>query len=225
MNALVQFKSKIYGTGLPTQAERAQANKRIQSMYQAKRMGIFKDYIRRVYGEKMVKNLHFKGDKLSKSSVSKSEQTTSRQTSNVDGSNTGASNEISADTFLQLLVMQMQYQDPLEPIQNTDMLAQLAQFSNLEQAVGINSKMDYLLVGMGNLTSSLQALYVSCAHQLIGKYVEGSSIDGESIKGRVESVVMENGNVMVLVGGIKVPLANIQMVSDVTNNFDNGERK
>lgn len=223
MNALVQFKSKVYGTGLPTQSQRAEANKKIQSVYQAKKMGIFKEYIRRVYGEKYLKSL--KGSNGGQTSVGKLEQTTSNQTTNVGNASRVPSNEISADTFLQLLVMQMQYQDPLEPIQNTDMLAQLAQFSNLEQSIRINSKMDYLLLGMGTLTSNLQTLYISSAHQLIGKYVEGSSIDGTPVKGIVESIVVEDGSVMVVVEGTKIPLANLQMVSDVSNSVDMSVKK
>lgn len=48
------------------------------------------------------------------------------------------------NAFLQLLVAQMKNQDPLQPMDNTDFVAQLAQFSNLEQVMGINSRLDTL---------------------------------------------------------------------------------
>ena len=215
MNALVQFKSKVYGTGLPTPAQRVEATKEIQSLYQAKRRGIFKEFVRRVYGEKAVKSFEAKSAR-----VNKSGETSSQQPIITGSTSRTPSNEISADTFLQLLVMQMQYQDPLEPIQNTDMLAQLAQFSNLEQSIRMNSKMDYLIMGMGSLASSLQTYTISSAHQLIGKYVEGSTAEGNPVKGKVESVIVENGNIMVVVNGAKVPLTNLQLVSEA-NNYSN----
>ena len=44
--------------------------------------------------------------------------------------------------FLQLLVSQMQNQDPTEPMDGTQMAAQLAQFSSVEQLINVNTKLD-----------------------------------------------------------------------------------
>lgn len=46
------------------------------------------------------------------------------------------------DEFLNLLVTQLRYQDPLEPMKDTEFVAQLAQFSSLEQLSNINSSLD-----------------------------------------------------------------------------------
>ncbi|MBQ1940469.1 MAG: flagellar biosynthesis protein FlgD, partial [Selenomonadaceae bacterium] len=46
---------------------------------------------------------------------------------------------ISKDTFLQLMVKQMQFQDPLDPMDNSEYLSQLAQFSALEQMTNVAS--------------------------------------------------------------------------------------
>jgi flagellar basal-body rod modification protein FlgD len=46
--------------------------------------------------------------------------------------------------FLKLLVEQMKNQDPLKPMDNTEFVSQLAQFSNLEQVMGINTRLDQL---------------------------------------------------------------------------------
>ena len=54
---------------------------------------------------------------------------------NPDGSQrlTGSLQELDRDDFLQLLITKLQYQDPLSPMEDSDFVAQLAQFSNLEQ--------------------------------------------------------------------------------------------
>ena len=61
-------------------------------------------------------------------------------------------NELGKDAFLQLLVTQMKYQDPLNPSSNTEYIAQLATFSQLEQ-----------MQNLGAMTSNSQAL------SLVGK--------------------------------------------------------
>jgi flagellar basal-body rod modification protein FlgD len=83
-------------------------------------------------------------------------------------SNTYGSSELGEEQFLQLLVAQMQYQDPLEPMSNSEFVAQLAQFSNVEQLVGVNEGINYLYLSqqsMGNVQAS----------SLIGKEVEVKS--------------------------------------------------
>lgn len=75
------------------------------------------------------------------------ETTTAAQTSSALGK----------DSFLQLLVAQLQYQDPLDPVENTDFTAQLAQFSSLEALTEINDSMDQVNSLQGSL-NNMQAL-------------------------------------------------------------------
>jgi flagellar basal-body rod modification protein FlgD len=60
------------------------------------------------------------------------------------GLTTGAEKALNRDDFLKLLVAQMKNQDPLKPQDNTQFVAELAQFSNLEQSMGMNSRLDLL---------------------------------------------------------------------------------
>jgi len=56
----------------------------------------------------------------------------------------GGNDSLGKDAFLRLLVEQIKNQDPLEPTDNSEFVAQLAQFSNLEQTMGINDRLDLL---------------------------------------------------------------------------------
>ncbi|MDE6320162.1 MAG: flagellar hook capping protein, partial [Lachnospiraceae bacterium] len=53
-----------------------------------------------------------------------------------------SSNSLDKDAFLQLLVAQMKYQDPLEPTSNTEYISQYATFSELEQMQNMSASMD-----------------------------------------------------------------------------------
>src|SRR3954468_4264142 len=53
-------------------------------------------------------------------------------------------NGMGKDAFLKLLVAQISHQDPLKPMDDTAFVAQLAQFSSLEQTMGINTRLDAL---------------------------------------------------------------------------------
>lgn len=61
------------------------------------------------------------------------------------------SNELGKSDFLNLLITQLQFQDPLEPMDDTDFIAQLAQFSSLEQMQNLNTSfsqsMGFSLIG------------------------------------------------------------------------------
>jgi flagellar basal-body rod modification protein FlgD len=67
--------------------------------------------------------------------------------------NAGGSKPLGQEAFLKLLVAQLQNQDPLNPQENYEFVAQLAQFSSLEQSIGINDRLDALALqnqGMQN---------------------------------------------------------------------------
>jgi len=69
-------------------------------------------------------------------------------------SNTTRKNTIDQNDFIKLFLSQLQFQDPLEPVDNREFLAQLAQFSNLEQTRQTSQNTEGLLV----MNSSAQAL-------------------------------------------------------------------
>lgn len=54
------------------------------------------------------------------------------------------------DTFLKLLTTQLKYQDPLQPMESTEFVAQLASFSAVEQQIGANTRLDSILSALTN---------------------------------------------------------------------------
>ncbi|MBZ0161800.1 MAG: flagellar hook assembly protein FlgD [Notoacmeibacter sp.] len=102
------------------------------------------------------------------------------------------SNMVDYDTFLKLLVAEMKNQDPTNPMDSTEYVAQLANFSNVEQGVQINKKLDQLL----------QFSSISQAGSLIGRTL--TSPDG-TVTGTIQEVrVFDDGVIAVLDGGEQV---------------------
>ncbi len=85
------------------------------------------------------------------------------------GLSNAAQNILGKDDFLQLLVTQLRYQDPLSPIENGEFIAQLAQFSSLE---GIQSMNDKLGVSINTDLLMAQSISNSMITSLIGKEVQ-----------------------------------------------------
>ena len=69
------------------------------------------------------------------------------------GSTATAASGIGLQDFLKILITQLSFQDPLKPMDNQAFMAQMAQFTALEQAQQLNSKMDALLTTQASLQS------------------------------------------------------------------------
>ncbi len=116
--------------------------------------------------------------------------------------NTTKSGELDKEAFLQLLVTQMKYQDPLEPTDNTQYVSQLATFSELEQMTN--------LVASSDLTR---------ASQLVGQYVtikDKNETTGEEtiVGGKVDYVTVENGKGYLNIGDSKYSIDDLDSVVD-----------
>ena len=68
---------------------------------------------------------------------------------------TEVKNDLDKDAFIKLLVTQLQYQDPLEPQENGEFIAQMAQFSSLEQMTNVASKLEDINTLVGNIDTSV----------------------------------------------------------------------
>ena len=113
------------------------------------------------------------------------------------------STNLGSDQFLRLLITQLQNQDPLSPLSNEDFLSQLAQFQSLEETMETAVNTKNLLLGQ----------QLAAASNLIGKNVVAVQ-DGEQIAGCVDKVVVTNGEVRLVVGGVEVSLSEISEVQN-----------
>ncbi|MGN0166913.1 MAG: flagellar hook assembly protein FlgD [Acetatifactor sp.] len=110
-------------------------------------------------------------------------------------------NGMDKDAFLQLLVAQMKYQDPLEPTSNTEYISQYAQFSQVEQ--------------MQNMAASTD---LARASSLVGEevYIKTTTSTGETkyVQGKVDYVVFENGKAYLSIDESLYSLDDLDTVVD-----------
>ena len=108
-------------------------------------------------------------------------------------------NSMDKDAFLQLLVAEMKYQDPLQPTSNTDYIAQFAQFSQVESLQNMSDNMD-----------------LSRAQGLVGQTVvlssENAQGETEYITGVVDSVTFEDGTPYLHVNGGSYKMDSLEEV-------------
>ena len=119
---------------------------------------------------------------------------TSKVTSSTSASTSSSTQKatLNYDNFLQLLIAQMKNQDPTDPMDASEQVAQLATFSQVEQTIQTNTKLDTLLA-----SSSLTQ-----ASSYVGKYME--SADG-TVKGVIDSVkVYSDGIIATTTDGDKI---------------------
>lgn len=190
MNALVNYRANSVGQLTATPSQRSAAVQEITSNLRAKLQGM-----------------------LRKASEDKGLQTTSTQTQKADSSESLIpEEELGRDTFLNLLVMELQHQDPLDPVNNRDMIAQLAQFSSLEQANELNDNFAALSDRFEYFSGNLDQLNFISAQGLLGKYVEGVDTSGTTITGKVESVQLSGSIVVLTVDGQRLPMTGVTTV-------------
>ena len=110
-----------------------------------------------------------------------------------------SNSSVSSKDFLFLLTQQLQYQDPMNPMDNSEMLAQEAQFATLEQ--------------MEALTSSFsQFSNVYQANSLLGQNVE-VNIDGKKVSGNVDYVdFSDTKGASISIKGTMYPISSVSKV-------------
>lgn len=117
------------------------------------------------------------------------------------GTKEKSGSDLDKDAFLQLLVTQMQYQDPLNPGDSTEYMAQLAQYSSLEATMNISETLE-----KGN------------ALNLVGEYVIMNTTDSKGepkqISGLVQYATVKNGEVLLSINDTYYSADDLDSVVD-----------
>lgn len=126
--------------------------------------------------------------------------TTQATTSTTDST----SSQMDKDLFLKLMVAQLKNQDPMNPQDSAEFLAQTAQFTSLEKLDAVASQS----------SQALAAQMAFGASSLAGRTVSYVGADGATeATGTVESVRFTAAGPMLTVGGVEVPIANVVTVA------------
>ncbi|NLB87945.1 MAG: hypothetical protein GX790_01770 [Syntrophomonadaceae bacterium] len=141
----------------------------------------------------------------------------STSASNTAKTNTVTNNQgiMGKDDFLKILITELKYQDPLNPLDSKDSIAQMATFSSLEQMQNLNKSFE----SMGNVITNqlMPSIMLQQASNMIGKEVaylnpeltEDTPEDEVVLIGQVSSIAMIDGKPFYVIGKHKVELSDI----------------
>jgi flagellar basal-body rod modification protein FlgD len=125
----------------------------------------------------------------------------SNQSSNT-GTTTGTNDafqKLDMDTFLRLLVAEMQNQDPMNPMDDTQIVQQVSQIDQIQASQKLTDTLKSVALGQS----------VATASNLIGQTVTGLDEEGDSITGAVASVSIADGKTTLNVGEHQITLNNV----------------
>jgi flagellar basal-body rod modification protein FlgD len=127
-------------------------------------------------------------------------------TSNVQQAARKPTTQMGKDQFLQILVTQLRYQDPMQPMEDKEFISQMAQFSALEQTMNMAKEVSSLRQSPG------------MASGLIGKTISWMDVNTQGVtemySGVVDSIVWRDGLQYAQAGGSEIPIDEILSVSD-----------
>jgi flagellar basal-body rod modification protein FlgD len=118
-------------------------------------------------------------------------------------SSTGGISGLNTDQLLQLLVSQLQNQDPLDPVTNQDFFNQLTSLNTVEGLSSLNA----------NFSQMLQLQQLTQGSDLIGKSVNYTPTGGSPTTGTVTAVTAQNGQFVLTVGTNQVTLSQISSLT------------
>jgi flagellar basal-body rod modification protein FlgD len=126
----------------------------------------------------------------------------SNNSSAITNAVTNSGSDLGKDAFLKILITQLTNQDPLDPLKDKDFIAQMAQFSTLEQMTNMNKSIEQMV-----------ALNKASAVSYIGRIIEYTGDDGLPAYSQVGYVRFEQGKIILNTPDGDVPLENVISVA------------
>ncbi|GAB6988917.1 flagellar hook capping FlgD N-terminal domain-containing protein [Paenibacillus pini] len=135
-------------------------------------------------------------------------------TANVAKAASKSTQTMGKDQFLSILMKQLQNQDPMQPMEDKEFIAQMAQFSSVEQLMNISNQLTTMSQSLGNVSG------------LIGKEISwmdggtsgstGQENTAPQLKsGVVDSIIVKDGVQYAAVGDSAIPITKIIEIKDV----------
>lgn len=132
--------------------------------------------------------------------ISSSTGVASQQSQQTSGGD--AFEELGVDQFLQMMITEMQNQDPLDPMDTTAILEQVGQLREIAASDQLTETLASVLLGQNLATAS----------GLIGRLIVALTDDAEQISGQVDGISIVDGEPKLTVGQHTVDLANVSQV-------------
>lgn len=125
---------------------------------------------------------------------------------------TNGNAEMGKDQFLKILIAQLKNQDPMNPMEDKEFIAQMAQFSTVEQLMNINTQVTSLSQSL-SIASSMIGKEITWIQAGAKDSITGEAAEGATKKGVVESIVMKDGKQYAVVGAAEVLLSEITSIT------------
>lgn len=110
--------------------------------------------------------------------------------------------QLGMEEFLQMMITEMQSQDPLDPMDTTQILDQISQIRDVVASDRLTETLESVFLGQSMATAS----------SLIGRLIMALTDGGDVITGRVDSVSILEGEPKLNVGGQSVDLKNVSKI-------------
>jgi flagellar basal-body rod modification protein FlgD len=151
----------------------------------------------------------------STSSVTSATGTQAQQSTTSD-----AWTDLGLEEFISLLVTELENQDPTQPMENSEIMQQVAQISSIQSTSTLNTTMEAVILGENLATAS----------NLINREVTGLSDDAKLVTGEVTRVAVSDGSIKIYISDDEgtetaVDLANVSQIypTDSTNETTTNE--
>jgi len=117
-------------------------------------------------------------------------------------SSTNSFQSLTAQDFLNMMVAELQNQDPMNPTDSSEILQEVSQIDAIQSNTQLTSTLQGVQLGQSIATASA----------LIGMSVAGTDAKGNAVSGTVSSASINNGAAQLQIGSSSIPLGNVTQV-------------
>lgn len=133
-----------------------------------------------------------------------SSSSSSSNTSNQTSSSADPFGSLKLSDFLQLMITELQNQDPTNPVDDSKIMDEIGQMESIQSTTELNTTLQSMSLGQS----------LNLAGSMIDKEIMGLDDNGNSVSGVVSGVIMNNGTASLVVGSSTVQMSNVQEVAD-----------